>query len=203
MNISIRLESKQDYGEVENLTREAFWDKYKPGCDEHVVAHKLRLSEGFIKQLDYVACEQDKVIGNIMYSKSKVVNGDAINEDLICLGPVSILPEYQHKGIGSLLIRMTIEKAKELNYKGIFLYGNPEYYSRFGFVNAEKFQLQTSEGTNGDYFMVLPLGPDSLKGINGKCMEDPAFHVQEEELIEFEKQFRYKEKHVTDTQLKI
>jgi predicted N-acetyltransferase YhbS len=136
-----------------------------------------------------------------MYSKSKVVNGNAINEDLICLGPISVLPEYQNKGIGSLLINKTIEKAKELNYKGIFLYGDPEYYSRFGFINAEKYQLQTSEGTNGDYFMVLPLVPDSLKGIYGKCMEDPAYQVKEEELIEFEKQFPYKEKHVTDTQL--
>jgi predicted N-acetyltransferase YhbS len=201
MNIVLRIEEEKDYKETEYLTREAFWDKYKPGCNEHVVVHKLRLSKGFIEQLDYVACDNNKVIGNIMYSKSKVVNGNAINEDLICLGPISVLPEYQNKGIGTLLINKTIEKAKELNYKGIFLYGNPEYYSRFGFINAEKYQLQTSEGTNGDYFMVLPLGPDSLKGIYGKCIEDPAYQVEEEELIEFEKQFPYKEKHITDTQL--
>jgi predicted N-acetyltransferase YhbS len=201
MNIVLRIEEEKDYKETEYLTREAFWDKYKPGCNEHVVVHKLRSSKGFIEQLDYVACDNNKVIGNIMYSKSKVVNGNAINEDLICLGPISVLPEYQNKGIGSLLINKTIEKAKELNYKGIFLYGDPEYYSRFGFINAEKYELQTSEGTNGDYFMVLPLGPDSLNGIYGKCMEDPAYQVKEEELIEFEKQFPYKEKHVTDTQL--
>jgi len=201
MDIIIRIEEEKDYKETEYLTREAFWDKYKPGCDEHVVVHKLRLSKGLIEELDYVACDHNKVIGHIMYSKSKVVNGNAINEDLICLGPVSVLPEYQNKGIGSLLINKTIEKAKVLNYKGIFLYGNPDYYSRFGFINAEKYHLQTSEGTNGDYFMALPLGPDSLEGIEGKCMEDPAFHVKEEELMEFEKQFPYREKHITDTQL--
>ena len=201
MTIILRIEEENDFKETEYLTREAFWDKYKPGCDEHVIVHKLRSSAGFIKELDYVACDGNKIIGNIMYSKSKVTNGKIVNEELICLGPVSVLPEYQKKGIGSLLIKKTIEKAKELNYKGIFLYGNPQYYSKFGFINAEKYNLQTSEGLNGDYFMVLELSVDGLAGIYGKCNEDPAFRVSQEELIEFEKQFPYKEKHVNDTQL--
>ena len=33
----VRLEQKDDYREVENLTREAFWDVYRPGCSEHLV----------------------------------------------------------------------------------------------------------------------------------------------------------------------
>jgi len=201
MNIVLRLEEEKDYKETEFLTREAFWDVYKPGCNEHVVVHNLRSSKGFIKELDYVACDNYKIIGNIMYSESKVTDGNKVNEELICLGPVSVLPEFQKKGIGSLLIKRTIEKARELNYKGIFLYGNPQYYSRFGFINAEKYHLKTSEGLNGDFFMVLELGKDSLNGVEGKCIEDPAFRVNEEELEEFEKQFPYKEKHVTDTQL--
>ena len=201
MNIVLRIEEEKDYKETEYLTREAFWDVYKPGCNEHLVAHNLRSSKGFIKELDYVACDDKKIIGNIMYTKSKVIDGNMVNEELICLGPVSVLPEYQKKGIGSLLIKKTIEIATMLNYKGIFLYGNPHYYSRFGFINAEKYNIQTSEGLNGDYFMVLELGKDSLAGIHGKCIEDPAFNVNEEELIEFERQFPYKEKHVTDTQL--
>jgi predicted N-acetyltransferase YhbS len=201
MNIVLRLEEEMDYKETEYLTREAFWDVYKPGCNEHVVIHNLRSSKGFIKELDYVACDNNKIIGNIMFSESKVTGENIVYEGLICLGPVSVLPEYQNQGIGSLLIQKTIEKAKALNYKGIFLYGNPQYYSRFGFINAEKYDLQTSEGLNGDYFMVLELGMDRLNGIRGKCMEDPAFQISEEQVIEFEKQFPYKEKHITDTQL--
>jgi predicted N-acetyltransferase YhbS len=42
MNIKIRLENEKDHKEVENLTREAFWDLHQPGCDEHLLAHKLR-----------------------------------------------------------------------------------------------------------------------------------------------------------------
>lgn len=40
--MNITLEKKEYYKEVENLTREAFWDVYKPGCDEHLILHKLR-----------------------------------------------------------------------------------------------------------------------------------------------------------------
>ncbi len=201
MSIVLRIEEESEHREIENLTREAFWDKYKPGCSEHLVAHNLRLSGGFIQELDYVACAENKLVGNIMYSKGRVIDGGSVYAGVICLGPVSVLPEYQNRGIGSLLIRETIAKARALHYRGIFLYGDSHYYPRFGFVNAEKYGLQTGEGDNGDYFMALELSAGSLSGIRGKCMDDPAFHVNEAELVEFEKQFPHKEKHVTPTQL--
>ena len=76
MDIGIRLENKEDFKEVENVTREAFWNVYKPGCDEHLIAHKLRKSSEFIKELDFVICDEEKIIGNIIYSKAKVINED-------------------------------------------------------------------------------------------------------------------------------
>ena len=50
----IRNELEKDYNEVENLTRDAFWNVYRPGCNEHFVIHKLRNENRFIKELDYV-----------------------------------------------------------------------------------------------------------------------------------------------------
>jgi hypothetical protein len=104
--------------------------------------------------------------------------------------------------IGSLLMNESIQKAKRLKYKWIFLMGNPEYYSRFGFRNAIVFNVQTSEGENFDYFMGLELYEDSMKGISGEYFEDSVFKIEDNELEEFEKQFPKKEKHITDTQLK-
>ena len=52
--MKLRLEEKKDYREVENLIREAFWNVYKPGCDEHYVMHKLREDHCFVPELDYV-----------------------------------------------------------------------------------------------------------------------------------------------------
>ncbi|MBR1401180.1 MAG: hypothetical protein IJ562_06260 [Prevotella sp.] len=52
--MNIRLETPQDYREVENLTRETFWNVYRPGCTEHYVLNQYRCNPGFIPELDFV-----------------------------------------------------------------------------------------------------------------------------------------------------
>ena len=77
MNISIRLEEEKDYRSVEYMIREAFWNLYKPGCDEHLIAHNIKKVPAFIKELSFVACDNDKIVGSIMYSKAKVKNDES------------------------------------------------------------------------------------------------------------------------------
>ena len=202
MYITIRPEFEKDYFETEYITREAFWDVYHPGCMEHLVLHRLREAPAFVRELNFVACDVERIVGNIVCSKAKVINDAEQEYEVLCMGPLSVLPEYQGKGIGSLLIKTTVKKAQELGYKGIVIYGNQDYYHRFGFVNAEKFGIRTSGGENFDYFMALELTEGSLQGITGNFYEDEAFKVNDKELEEFDKAFPYKEKHVTATQLK-
>jgi predicted N-acetyltransferase YhbS len=202
MNISIRLETENDYAEVENITREAFWDLYKPGCNEHLLIHKLRNVPAFIKDLDYVACANQTIVGNIMYSKSRIISIKNEQFEVLCMGPLCVLPGYQKQGIGSRLLNESIKKAKELNFKAVVIFGDPEYYHRFGFKNAGSYNIQTSDGQNFDAFMALELYQASLTGIEGKFYEDPVFHIEENELTEFEKKFPFKEKHITETQFK-
>lgn len=202
MHISIRQEVEKDFKDVENLTREAFWDLYKPGCDEHLVLHKIRKVSAFVKELDLIAFDKETIVGNIIYSRAKVVNEENKEFEVLCMGPIAVLPSYQNQGIGSLLMENSIEKARQLGYKGIVIFGNPDYYHRFGFVDAKEYNIQTSWGDNLDAFMALELYGDSLQGISGKFFEDEVFKIDNDELEYFEKQFPYKEKHVTDTQLK-
>lgn len=202
MDISIRLEQEKDFSDVENITREAFWDVYRPGCNEHLIVHKIRKVPAFVKELSYVACENDKVVGNIIYSRAKVINEERKEFEVLCMGPIGVLPSYQNKGVGSLLMNYTILKAKEQGFKAIFIFGNPSYYRRFGFVNAEKYGIQTSSGENFDAFMALELFNGALNGITGKYYEDKVFEIEDDELEAFEKGFPYKEKHITDTQFK-
>ncbi len=201
MDIEIRHEMKEDHRETETLTRDAFWDLYKPGCDEHLVLHKMRNLPVFVRELNYVAVTGDRIIGNIVFSKASVVNdkGDAF--EVLTMGPVSVLPQYQGKGIGSRLINHALDHAGKMGFAAVLIFGNPEYYSRFGFVNAAKYNIQTSEGENFDAFMALELFENSLQGVEGKFYIDPVFFTDEKELEEFEKQFPSREKHVHDTQL--
>ena len=202
MSITIRPEFEKDYFETEYITREAFWDVYHPGCMEHLVLHQLREVPGFVRELNFVACDGERIVGNVVCSKAKVINAYKQEYEVLCMGPLAVLPEYQGKGIGYLLIKTVVSKARELGYKGIVIYGNPAYYHRFGFMNAEKFGIKTSSGENFDYFMASELEKGSLQGITGNFYEDEAFIVNDKELEEFDKAFPYKEKHVTATQLK-
>lgn len=67
---TIRLETENDYREVENLTREAFRNVYKPGCDEHYFVHMMRSHPDFIPDPAFVVEKDGKIIGNIMYTKA-------------------------------------------------------------------------------------------------------------------------------------
>ena len=192
--ITIRQETSNDYREVEELTREAFWDLFKPGCDEHLMVHQLRKGAGYIPELCLVACDKGKIIGHIMYTRSHVVDEKEQRHEVISFGPVSVLPSYQGKGIGSALIERTKEMAKEMGCKGIFIYGSPEYYSRFGFVNAERFRITTPDGANFDAFMGCELYENALNGITGKMYNDSGFEINAEILEAFEKTFPFKEK---------
>ncbi len=114
-NINLRLEEPKDYKEVENLTREAFWNVYIPGCDEHYIIHIMRKSDAFIKELDIVAELGDKIVGNIVYSKAKILCDDKTSyNDVICFGPISVLPEFQNRGVGGRLIEHSKEVARKL-----------------------------------------------------------------------------------------
>ncbi|WP_432664438.1 N-acetyltransferase [Wukongibacter baidiensis] len=201
MNISIRLENKNDFRNVENMTREAFWDMYKPGCDEHLVVHKIRKTKAFIKELDFVACDEEKVVGNVIYSKAKVISENNDEFEVLCMGPLGVLPSYQGKGIGTLLMKHSITVAKALGYNAVIIFGNPNYYHRFGFENAKNHNILTSQGDNFEAFMALELYEGSLDGISGKFYADSVFEIDKDELNIFEKQFPNKEKHFSDKQL--
>jgi len=202
LDIKLRFEEETDFRIVENLTREAFWNVYKPGCDEHFVLHNLRKSQDFIKELDFVAELDGVIVGNIVYSKGKIVNENGMEHEVICFGPISVLPDLQGKGIGKKLIEHTSRIAKDMGFKAIVIYGHPDYYHRFGFVNAEKFDIHTADGKNFDAFMVKELSEGRLQGVAGNFIDSEAFKVNNEAFEMFDKSFPPKEKKVTNTQLK-
>ena len=134
--MQIRLERETDYREVENLVREAFWNVYRPGCTEHLVLHNLRNATCFVPELDYVVEEKGRIIAQIAYAKGRLETEDGRVVDSLLFGPVSVLPEWQGRGVGSRLIEFTLARAKALGFPMVVITGNPAYYCRFGFVPA-------------------------------------------------------------------
>ena len=202
MEIQIKNETEKDYREVEELTREAFWNLYVPGADEHFIVHNLRKSKNFIKHLDLVAVHQDKIVGSIIYTLSYIEDEFNQKHEVITFGPVSILPEFQNKGIGRKLIEYSIKKARDLSYKAIIIYGYPDYYSKYGFKSGKNYNICTPEGTYMKALQVLELQDNALKGIHGKFFQDNAFYYDESEKEKFDKTFSEKEKLITESQKK-
>ncbi len=202
MEITLRPEEERDYRLVEHITREAFWNVYKPGCDEHFILHNLRGAPSFIRELDYVAEADGEVAGNIVYSRGTVADAAGTAHEVIGFGPVSVLPALQGRGIGARLIRHTLGLAREAGHRGVIIFGNPAYYHRFGFENAARFGITTADGANFDAFMALELRAGGLDGITGRFLEDPVFRPAPAALEAYDRGFPAREKLVTDTQLK-
>lgn len=199
MNIQLRLEEERDYRRVEEVTREAFWNVYAMGCDEHFLVHRMRNFPQFVRELDFVAIHNGEVVGNIVYVEAKLMVGDRV-QPMLAFGPVSVLPEYQGKGIGALLITHTAQLAREMGHKAILIYGDPLYYQRFGFKESKEYNI-----TNGDHrfpaaMLVLELYPGALKGIEGVYDEGNIYEMDRAEIEEFDKTFPTKEKVFTRTQ---
>jgi len=197
--INLRLEEEKDHKVVENITREAFWNLHALGCEEHLLIHNMRKAPEFIKELDFVAILGDEIVGNIVYVKSKVID-ENVEYEVLTFGPVSVLPEYQNKGIGNILINHTISLATKMGFNAIIIYGAPDYYKRFGFEPTIKFKITNSEKRYPVSLQALELYPDALKGVVGVFDEGKVYQVDESNFDEFDKQFPFKEKTHTETQ---
>lgn len=193
-NIRLRYEQPSDYRTVEELTREAFWNQNAPGCDEHYLLHILRQSVCFVPELDMVAEHRGKIVGNIVYSKAELFCDNGETREVLSFGPLSVLPSYQCRGIGRLLIEHTKVLAGKMGYKAILIYGDPEYYGRFGFLKAERYGIRTWDNLYADALQALELFPGALYGCAGRFREAPVYTIDKEAAAEFDAQFEPKEK---------
>ena len=205
--MNIRNENPQDYREVENLTREAFWNVYRPGCTEHYVLNQYRSNPDFIPELDFVMEEDGRIIGHVMYSKAHITLEDGTIFPSWTFGPISIHPDYKRKGYGLKLLKYSLEKAKELGVGVLAMEGNIEFYKHAGFDLASKHKIHYhAEPKDSDvpYFLCNELIPGYLNGIEGTYCPPDGYFVAEnnpEAFEAYEATFSKKEKKVLPGQL--
>ena len=76
-------------------------------------------------------------------------------------------PEFQQQGIGGQLVQHGLNKARELKYTSVIVLGHEHYYPKFGFLPAEKWNIQSPYDVPSSFFMAVELIPDGLKDVNG------------------------------------
>jgi predicted N-acetyltransferase YhbS len=164
-NIKIRLETEKDYRAVEELTRQAFWNVYKPGADEHYFVHMMRNHPDFIPELAFVLEKDGKIIGNIMYTKAWLEGEDGVRKEILSFGPLCVAPEYQRQKLGKILIEHSFEVARSMGYDVNINFGNPGNYVSRGFVSCKKKNVSFVRPNNyPTALLVCELVPGALEG---------------------------------------
>lgn len=192
--ITIRRETVSDYRTVEEITRKAFYNLYVPGCVEHYLAHVMRQHEDFLPELDFVIALDDQVIGNIMYTKARLVEEFGEEKDVLTFGPVCILPEYQRMGYGKMLIEYSFQQAAALGYDTIVIFGNPGNYVSRGFKSCKKYTVSLEDGTYPAAMLVKELKPGALGGKKWVYFDSPVMQIDEKDAQSFDEGFEKWEK---------
>ncbi|WP_438350618.1 GNAT family N-acetyltransferase [Paenibacillus sp. FA6] len=168
MSISIRQEVFEDYKLTEQVVKSAFANMEFSDQKEHELVSRIRKADEFIPELSVVAISNDteEIVGHILVSKIKIVNDNQSVESL-ALAPVAVLPNYQNKGIGKMLILEALRRAKELGYQSIVVLGHAEYYPKFGFKKASLWGIKAPFEVPEEAFMALELKENTLAHVSG------------------------------------
>lgn len=184
--LNIRNERESDYKNVEDITRKAFYNVYVPGCMEHYLVHIMRGHEDFIPELDFVIEVDGQIVGNIMYTKAKLTDEAGAEKEIVTFGPVSILPKYQRKGYGKMLIEHSLKRAAELGYEAVVIMGSPANYVGSGFQCCRKYNICVEKEKYPAAMLVKELKPGALDGKLWFYSDSPVMNVDEREAQAFD-----------------
>ena len=160
--MNIRKEEKKDYATIYAVVKSAFDSAEHSDGNEQDLVTALRKSENYIPELSLVAEEDGKIVGHIMFTKAKIGK-----DDVLALAPLSVLPEYQRKGIGTALIEKGHSIAKKLGYGYSVVLGSETYYPRTGYVTADTFSILPPFDVPRENFMACKLNQNApdVKGV--------------------------------------
>lgn len=161
--LEIRSDTKEEQTTVYEITKAAF-----SRDNEAKLVDLLRKREDFIPELSLIAETNDhQLVGHILFSQISVVQDDAHKHKSLALAPISVLPSFQKQGIGKKLIEYGLQKAKELGFTSVIVLGHKDYYPKFGFQAAEKWNIKAPFEVSSECFMAIELTPNALEGVSG------------------------------------
>ena len=193
----IRPEKKEEYREVENLVREAFWNVYRPGCSEHYVIHVLRDDPAFVKELDFVMEKDGVLIGQNMFMRTVINADDGRVIPVLTMGPIGITPEMKRRGYGKQILDYSLEKAAAMGFGAVLFEGNIGFYGNSGFDYARNFGIRyhdLPEGADDSFFLCKELAAGYLDGITGVYQTPQGYYVDDADVEAFDRGFPPKEK---------
>ncbi len=200
----IEVERPEDRFETENLTREAFWNLYAPGCVEHYVLHQYREREDFVPELNLCMKMDGVIVAHVMYARSEIQLDAGGVMPIMTFGPLSVAPQLQRRGLGSALLAESMERARQLGCKALAITGNIQFYGTLGFVVASaKGVHYYAEPRENDvpYFLIKELEPGALDGVSGTYRDPDGYKFDIADANAFDALFPPKKKEKLPTQI--
>jgi predicted N-acetyltransferase YhbS len=167
LHVKIRQEQPNDYDVVYKLVKEAFLTENHTKEPDYLNA--LRTKSEFIPELSLVAeAEDGAIVGQIVVYQTTINYFDSQDVQLV-ISPLSVSPKWFRRGIGSALLHEGLKIAREMGYKAVFLWGNPNFYSKLGFIPSYKFNIfhKDFQEQKVDFIMVYQLCENALEGKKG------------------------------------
>lgn len=195
LEIKIRPENAADHLPVEVLTRDAFWNLYRPGCDEHYTTHMIRGHEDFLPELTFVAEVDGQIVGSIMYARSWVIAEGSGKVETATFGPLCVHPAWQRRGIGTALIEHSRDMAAQRGFPAILILGDPHNYVKHGFRSGRDMRVSMPDGRYPLGLLVLELRPGFFEASQQwKLQTSTVYEFDAAQVEAFDKRFAPKQK---------
>ncbi len=166
--MNIRSETPADYLAISQINNLAFGRE-----NEAQLISEIRNSDFHIPELSLVAKVDNIVVGHILFSYIELIGEEKLQ--VLSLAPIAVHPQFQKQGIGSALIKAGLTKAETRGESLVIVLGDPQFYSRFGFVPSTTHEIASPFPVPDEFFMVKPLKNYQTK-YRGKVIYPPAFH---------------------------
>lgn len=184
----IRSETHRDYKDIISLVLRSFQEgtDYSDGTDIIALIEEIRDSEFYIPELSFVAELEGEIVGHFLFSrfplsKTKTGGHGGANEtDLVMLAPVSVHADFLRQGIGKAMLKMGIEKVKEMGFRGIIVEGNFMFYNTVGFRTSSEYGIYPVSGypmTEPRCQMCMETYEGSLQNRNGYVVYDMYYNA--------------------------
>jgi len=125
--------------------------------------------------LSLVAEDNGRIVGHILFSPVTIQS----NETELTgagLAPLAVVPDRQNQGIGSMLVEEGLRRLREAGHRFVVVLGHPNYYPRFGFFPASRFNIKSEYDVADEVFMAMELQAGALQDQSGIARYQPEFN---------------------------